>query len=77
VKEIPIDKLARRAAPLINCGHRANRPNPRVKGERIVGFVIGENDIGEGLSEPLLALNALVELARAALTRVQVESSDG
>ena len=55
-----------KAAPLLKCEHRANRPNDRVPGERIVGFVIGEDEIGLGLSEPLLALDALVKLAEAA-----------
>lgn len=55
--------LVEKAKPLLECEHRANRPNPRQKGERIVGFAIGENDIGLELSEPLFALDALIKLA--------------
>jgi hypothetical protein len=62
-----IKALAARAQPLLDCDHRGNRPNPRVLGERIVGFVISEDDIGLGLSEPLMALDALVHLARLAI----------
>ncbi len=62
-----VDLLIKRAKPLLECGHRANRPQDQ-PGERIVGFVIGEDDIGLGLSEPLFALDAVVELAAIAAT---------
>lgn len=58
-----LERLFAAAKPLIECDHRANRPNPRIDGERIVGFVIDQDLIGLGLSEPLFALDALVKAA--------------
>lgn len=66
-----IAELAQKAKPFLECGHRANRPNERVRGERIVGFVIHEDDIGLGLSEPMFALEALVSLAKIAANQEQ------
>lgn len=52
-----------KAAPLLEAGHRCNRPNPRIEGERVVGFVMPES-IAE-LSAGLLMLDALVEAVNA------------
>jgi hypothetical protein len=59
-----IKNLSSRATPLLECDRRSNKPIG--EGKRLVGFVIGENDIGLGLSEPLFALDALVKLAKSA-----------
>jgi hypothetical protein len=56
-----VAELVKKAKPLLDCKQRSNRPIG--DGKRLVGFVIGENDIGLGLSEPLSALDALLELA--------------
>lgn len=60
-----MERLLEAATPLIECDRRTNRPDPCVDGERIVGFVIDQDFIGLGLSEPLFALEALVNVAKA------------
>lgn len=63
-----IGELAEKAAALLACEHRTNRPNQRGDGGRVVGFVLDSHDmIGLGLSEPLFAWDAVIELARAAI----------
>ena len=57
--------LATKAAPLLDCWRKSN--TPRGGRERLVGFVIDQDAIGLGLSEPLFALDALTELARIAI----------